>query len=301
MRISGRVREKTVIAAIVLIACGLSATPAAARATFCDYGLARDYEKPVKRMPGVRKAPVGGHLPFGPARVFVGRIGRGPLLVGKQHTGFSLSFSPYRQGTRFSRRLNWLVEGRLFRVDHRGRAQKPLGKRMTKVKRLRSSDSSPSARLDLSFFADRPGLYRADMTIYTWTGRRLVRYGEYVRVLRPSFDARLALDQTSFKPGTRVVPRLENYGAAFLFFGLIGAYYERYDGTSWSNAGFGTGVVPAIGLGIGPGASAECWGRQIPNDASPGRYRFSLRIDHGRHPFSNRAKKTLHTEFDITG
>ncbi len=139
------------------------------------------------------------------------------------------------------------------------------------------------------------------MTISTWAGRRLTRFGEYVRILLPSFDARLALNQPTFRPGDQVVPRLENYGADYLFFGLIGAYYERYDGASWSYARFGSGAVPAIGLGIGPGATAECWARQIPNDALPGRYRFSLKIDHGRHPFSNRAEKTLHSEFDVTG
>jgi hypothetical protein len=247
-------------------------------------------------MPKLRPSPREG-LPFGPGGIEFTQQGRGPLMLpGERELGYILSRSRTRNagGPIF---VDWLVTAKLARIDRRGGLRKKLGWRREHVTHVGRDDPT-----HLIFQPPRaPGFYRLEVVFRNGAQRRIGRFGEYIRVLRPSLNVRLSLNQSSFKPGDRVVPRLENYGAAYLFFGLIGAYYEHYDGVSWGLASFGNGPKPAIGLGIGPGASASCWAVQIPENASPGRYRFSLRAGYNYRRFSNQGNKTLSAEFDVTG
>lgn len=271
-----------------------------AGAAFCETGIVHNYLKPLERMPEVRQAPVDQHLPFGPFRVFLGHTNRVPLQVGSGELGFHLSYSPFHLHKHFSPRLDWLVTAQLTRVDRRGRSIELLGRIKKQVKRLRSSDDRPRDTLHFSFEVSNPALYRVEIAFRGRSKEMLARYGEYIRVLRPRFDAQLALDRSSFRPGEVVSPRLENYGTESLFYGLDYSI-ESYDGVSWTPAPIkASGIVPAIGLGTGPGGAASCWNFRIPMDAPPGLYRFVREVEHAAGLFGHRGEPiALTAEFDI--
>jgi hypothetical protein len=285
----------------IAVAAGLvaAAAPASASATFCQTAVVHDYMKPLEQTPAIRPVPLDGHLPFGPARVFVGRANPLQLLVGPSEAGFSLSFSPYYRGAKYSPLLNWIVEARFASVDRRGETRELLGIRREDVKRLRS-DESGSGRLLLSFDVKQPGLYRVEMTIERPSGKRLVRYGEYIRMVPRRENLRLALPTAQVRPGEVVSPWLENRGTESLFYGL-GYAIERWNGSAWEPVPLPFSAVPAIGLGTGPGRAASCWSYQVPSDATPGRYRFVLRLDRGWGIWSAQEREaTLTAEFEVT-
>jgi hypothetical protein len=262
-----------VIGAIAWLSA-FGASSDSAGAAFCETGIVHNYKQPLEQLPHIREAPLREHLSFGPARIFMGQIGSGPLVVGSDAVGFGLSYSPFYPGHHLSPPLNWLVEAQLARVDRHGRTTQTLEKISKRVGRLRSTDDQPSGDLDLSFPVSKPALYRVEITFTDRTGKRLGRYGKYFRVLRPSQDARLTLNGTEFHPGETVTARLENHGTDSLSYGL-GRTIERYDGSTWTVAPESSqGAVPAIGLSSGPGESASCWSFTIPPSEPPGRYRF---------------------------
>jgi hypothetical protein len=161
-------------------------------------------------------------------------------------------------------------------VDSQGQPVRVLGDLIRRVKRLRDDEAEPSGRLVFLFKAGKPALYRLEITFSDLSGKRLARYGEYLRVLEPKLDARLTLNGTTFKPGERVTARLNNYGTTTLSFGLDRSI-DFFDGASWVSApNSAQGPVLAIGLGLGPGGSAECWGFTIPPEEPPGEYRFRV-------------------------
>jgi len=259
---------------VIASVSGFGAVAASAGAAFCETDVVHNFERPLERLPHIREAPLREHLPFGPARIFMGQIGSGPLVVGSDVIGFGLSYSPFYPGHHLSPPLNWLVEAQLARVDRHGRTTQTLGKISKRVGRLRSTDDRPSGDLDFSFPVSKSALYRVEITFADKAGKRLARYGKYLRVLRPSLDARLALSGTAFRPGEIVTARLENHGTDSLHYGL-GRTIERYDGSTWTVAPESSqGAVLAIGLSSGPGESASCWSFNIPPGEPPGRYRF---------------------------
>jgi hypothetical protein len=289
--------------AILAVAAALivGAVPTSAAARFCEGGVIHDYTKPLKQMPEIRRPPLNEHLPFGPARVFLGQIGPGPLLIGGGEVGFGLSFSPFYPGHHLSPSLNWGVVIRVARVDRWGRTTEVVGLLEKQVTRLRSTDEQPSGDLALSPRLSKPALYRVEITISDADGKRLGRYGEYLRVLRPSLDAGISLNKTSFYPGETVVATLENPGTDALFYGL-GYGIEGFDGSSWGRAPISpSGPVPAIGLGTGPGEKSSCWNFPIPANAAAGLYRFAWSGEAIRGPFppGRRSPLALYSEFQI--
>jgi hypothetical protein len=256
--------------------------PAGAAAAICDEGPpARDYARPLKRLPHMPAGPRDEHLPFAPARVFFNHSLGGPLFVGGGQVGYSLSFSPWTEGNAWSPLLNWTVEARYVRVDRRGRPLRLMGRAVHEVKRLRADEvgGQRSHALEFLFGAGRPGLYRLEITFEGAGGRRLGRYGEYLRVLRPVTDVRLRLDRATAAPGERIEAWLENYGTTSIFTGLYRSI-QYFDGSSWVLApGGAPGPTLAIGIGVGPGASLGCWGFTIPADEPEGLYRFVIEAD----------------------
>ncbi|HEY6550582.1 MAG TPA: immunoglobulin-like domain-containing protein [Solirubrobacterales bacterium] len=287
-----------------MLAVGLAAgsipTAAVASAGFCAEGTAHDYAKPLKQLAGMRPGPAREHLPFAPARIFFNHSWGGPLFVGGGEVGYSLSYLPYFPGHHLSPPLNWTVEGRYVRVDKRGKTTRVRGHIVRRINRLRAEEDKPSGRVAFLFKAGKPALYRLEITFTDPSGKRLARYGEYLRVLKPKLDARLALNGTTFKPGEHVTARLDNYGTTTLSFGLDRSI-EYFDGTSWITApNSAQGAVLAIGLGLGPGASAECWGFTIPPNEPPGQYRFVVRADSSRGLRQGGGEDlTLRSEFQV--
>lgn len=274
----GKVRLRQLAAlALLTSSVWLSGTPA--RADFCQTGKVRDYEKPLKRLPAVPAPPLDDRLDFAPAGTYLGHFNYGPLQVGPGKRGFDLNYSPY-EGSPPSRRLDWQITSRLSMVNRSGARIGPPRTIEKYVKRLR-----PEGEGNLSFTFEVPGkqaLYRLEIVFENKAGRRLARFGENFRVLQPSLDVDLILNET-YRRGELVRPWLVNRGVGFLFFGL-GKAIEYWDGATWTAPpvkfpGVG-GPIPAIGLTAGPGETRSCWGTTIPADATPGTYRFRTDVDY---------------------
>jgi hypothetical protein len=292
----------TITLATAFVSCTILAgiLPTAASGALCEYGVVHDYAKPLSRLPHLRQNPLTEHLPLGPARVFLNHSG-GPLFVGGGEVGYSLSFSPYFPGHHLSPPLNWIVEARYVRVDKRGRPTKVRGHIVRRVKRLRSDQDKPSGVLDFLFKVGRPALYRLEITFSEFSGKRLARFGEYLRVVEPKLDARLSLSGTAFQPGERVLAGVDNYGTTSLSFGLFRTI-EYFNGASWEPApNSSQGIVSLPLLWAGPGASAQCWGFTIPAGEPQGLYRFVVHVDSRRpDPQLKGESLTLSSEFQVS-
>ncbi len=232
---------------------------------------------------------------FAPARVFLGRDGFGPLQVGPGERGFRLSFSPYSEGNSASRRLDWQVTSRLAKLDRRGRALGPPQTIERHVKRVPAGSG-----VDFSFdIPGKPAIYGVEIVFENSKGKRLGRFGEYFRVLRPSLDFDFFLDKTTFRRGEVVRAWLANRGVAYFSFGL-GQTIEYKTGDTWTPVKFSSGIVPAIGLGIGPGVKTSCWSTTIPPEAALGTYRFAKTVDHSTEArFGRGAPLGLSAEFTV--
>ncbi|MGE5281858.1 MAG: hypothetical protein ACM3N0_05980 [Chloroflexota bacterium] len=289
--------------ATTFVSCAILAgsLPAVASGALCEYGVVHNYTKPLKRLPHLRPSPPAEHLPFGPARVFLNHSG-GPLFVGGGEVGYSLSFSPYFSGHHLSPPLNWIVEARYVRVDRRGRPTKVRGHIVRRVKRLHSSEDKPSGTLDFLFKVGRPALYRLEITFSKLSGKRLARFGEFLRVLKPKLDTGLSLNGTAFQPGEHVLATVNNYGTTSLSFGLSRTI-EYFDGASWEPApNSSQGPIPLPLLWAGPGDSAQCWSFTIPPEEPQGLYRFVIHVDSSRpHPAVKGKPLTLSSEFQVSG
>gem|GEM_PF-6095196 len=273
----------------------LAATPAA-QAEFCESQVIHDYAKPLKGLRALPAAPLDEHLDFAPARVFLGHYPSGPLQLGPAERGFYLGYSPPSEGNPASPRIGWEVTTRLVQIDRRGRRRAPAQTIERHIKRI------PEGGVDLRF--DVPGkaaIYRLEVVFENGKEERLARFGEYFRVLRPSLDVDFALNGSSFHRGDRVQAYLVNRGASFLSFGLDRTI-QYYDGSAWISppGSWKSGVVPAIGLSIGPGVETTCWAATVPSDAGLGTYRFVKTVDHSTSiPFEPSTPLEVSSEFSV--
>jgi hypothetical protein len=281
------------IAAWALAVAALSPGERAA-AGFCTESTVYDYAAPLAAMPPVPPLTAGRTaLPFGPSGLALTyRPAGNVVLPGAESVGFALSTNAGRKAAR----PGWLVSVRLAKVSETGTTQQVLQTRRAQVGKL--APHSP-VRLNLGLSGE-PGYYRVEIVFRDRSGKRIGRFGEYIRILAGNLDVRLSLDKSVAHPGETIEPRLENYGAADLSFGL-GAPIEVQEGGSWVRAPFGNGPVPMLGLVIGPGQATSCWQRAIPADASPGTYRVSLSFSYqlrtGRLPIGSGETRTV--EFKI--
>lgn len=276
-----------------------------AKADFCQTGKVRDYEKPLTRLPRIPAAPSDGTLNFAPRGTHLGRLTSAPFQVGPGEAGFVLTYSPKDENPGPSRRLNWTIGASLVKLNRSGKAiGKP--KRIEKnVKRLRSIDLNYTG-LEFSFdVPGEPALYKVEITFENSAGKRLGRFGDNFRVLKPSLDVDLALNGTVLRRGELVRASLVNRGVGFLFFGL-GQAIEYWDGAAWTappvkfpNSGK---PIPAIGIALGPGEKATCWEEPIPANAVPGTYRFRTNVNYSPSAPGGRPMTRLEpsAEFTVT-
>jgi hypothetical protein len=289
------------LAAVLVLSLPGSAGRAEANG-FCDDEVIRDYTKVLKRLPRVPAPPLDDRLNFGPSRVFVGRANLGPLQLEGGERGYVISYSPYEVDPAPSGRLDWRVTSRLVKLDRRG---KPLGKPQEIKKNVKRLWPNQGNYDGLEFIFDvpaKPALYRQEVVFENASGRRLGRFGENFRVLRPSLDVGFLLNGTAFRRGEVVRAWLVNRGATFLSFGL-GEQIQFNGGTGWTHppVAFPSGPVPAIGLGIGPGVRTTCWSTTIPSDAALGTYRFVKTVDYSSQaPFGRGIPLELSAEFTVT-
>jgi hypothetical protein len=256
------------LCAVLLLAA--AGTANARASAFCETSVIHNYEKPLEAMPPIRASPERERLPFGPGNLFFGTIGIGPVAVGSQEVGYAMTYSrtaPHPTGSK----LGWLVTAKLDRVDATRRVTEPVAFEQVDGVRFPSKHQ-------LAFkVSSKPALYRIEAVFRDGSGKRLGRYGRYLRVVQMHSEKRLALPQTSYRVGETVAPRLENEGTDTLFYGL-GYAVDKFDGINWAPTSLGPEAFLLIGLYSFPGEAASCWPFTVPAEAQAGEYRLRLSV-----------------------
>jgi hypothetical protein len=236
---------------------------------FCKGVKVRDYEAPLAHLPPVRRAPENEDLPFGPRNMSIYQSASSPVIVGEG--GFGFRFFDDTYGIRKQVHLDWDVKTTLSRIDRRGEV----------LRQVDGEDQYFGVVKDIgeemSFWLDTPrgpALYRYDIEFRDHaSGKILGSYAEYLRVVKPTFHAGIAVDRDRARPGQRVLARVENRGTSWINFGLEYAV-QRLESGRWVEQDLGVDgwLLPMILMG--GGQSGWCMSYRVPADASPGRYRF---------------------------
>lgn len=237
---------------------------------FCKGDLVRDYEAPIDRLPPVRRVRSNEDLPFGPRNMSIYQSALSRVVVGEG--GFGYRFFDDTYGRREKVHLDWDVTTTLSRIDRRGQVLRQVASEEQYFGVVREID-------EMDFWLDtpagpRPALYRYDIEFEDHSsGEGLGRYSEYLRVVRPTFHAGIAVDRDRVFPGEKVFARIENRGTSWINFGLE---YEvqKLEGGRWVDQDLGVDgwLLPMILMG--GGGSGWCMPYSVPLEATPGRYRF---------------------------
>jgi hypothetical protein len=127
------------------------------------------------------------------------------LIVGGGQLGFALRDEAVDQ----LRRLNWIVETKLVRLNRRSEAIARLG---VKRRRLVSIEGNV-IRPFLHRVPDKPGYYRVDIRfLRRGTGRLLGAYSTYARAVRARTELRMELETPAVFPGEYARAYLLNLG-----------------------------------------------------------------------------------------
>ncbi len=246
------------------------ATTVAAPIPFCSNPVVDNYRAPLETLQPIPAVPEGGVLPFAPAGMTVGATGPQGVLVGGSNIGFRLTNTASEATS--APRLGWTVLERLIRLTDNGRRLHPAGLKRIDLKRL-----SAGKHRGLTFpIPSTPAVYSLEITIQNHRGRRLGRYGEYIRVIDRTVNAGITLAAyDDIAPGAYLESCFENHGSASV--SPTGTSLERFDGKSWHPVVVGPQYSPAqtaIQRILGPG-EAERIGTLIPPNARPGLYKLT--------------------------
>jgi hypothetical protein len=203
-------------------------------------------------------------LPFGPVGIR-GTRGEPEVQTGKGRVGFAF----------FAKRIperglavEWHVDIDVDRVDSRGRVVRRVAGKAEFVGRVhddRELDFTTRARFSR-------GLYRYLLVLRDRSGRRLARYGQYMRIMRPRFQVEAEAFPERIRAGDTIGVQIANLGTVIVNFGA-GGIQRRENGT-WVPAGFfSRGGVRRRLASLMPGRRGPCRQLTIPADAPVGVYR----------------------------
>lgn len=285
-------RRTNLALATAAVACVLGTVCGPAEAgfsssSFCDRQAVKDYQAPFRRMPSIPSPPASGQLPFAPKGTFFELIPDSPLVpLGESlgRVGFAFGVP---SGSLRTFHLDWIVQARLVRIARNGDEGQS-----TKFKTLRLGTLTHSAFDQIGqslLLASRPAYYRLEVVFNRSNGKRLGRYGQYIRVLRPKFAARLGVDQNSLQAGESLTFRVENLGTERVSYPPEFSF-ESLQGGTWINQPLDV-RWPRIILAAGPGEAGRCQTFLVPPETSPGRYRITKPL--------RGSGRTLTVEFDV--
>lgn len=263
---------------------------------FCAPRVARDFLRPLAKMPPIHRVPDSGRLSFAPRGLTLEARG-GSLVVGGGRVGFGFSDEAVGQ----IRHLDWVVSARLARVNSNGRVVAGLGS-----KRRRIGSIPGDAIKDLLFPVRRsPAFYRIDIRFQPAGSTRILgEFANYVRVLPPRFDARLLLSRPVAHPGEVISVRLANFGTETI--SSISPDWrfavQHFNGNEWVLA---PGNPPpqkqhAVVQKLPAGRIDKCLDFRVPTDEDAGRYRFKLVVERSLERAANRIVE-LTAGFEISG
>jgi hypothetical protein len=233
---------------------------------FCRPTLLRDYLAPLDRLPKLHSPGPSGKLGFGPPSIRLRPLPS--LLVGGGTIGYKLFLA---QGA-VAQHPNWTVVTKLERVNWRGRTAETHSYARRHVTTVsRSQGAGVEFRVNRYAFP-----YRLTIVFRNQAGKELGEYSFYFRVVDATANARLGLSSPSYRPGSTVFSRIENFGSSPVTYGAPYAI-ERLEGTAWVKAPEspkGPWILPLYWTLAGM-TERGCHGFWIPPTMPLGRYRIS--------------------------
>ena len=261
---TGRCRVAAAAVALVAVLVFGGMRPRAAAAGTCERETVVNYRAPLEALPHVRQAPRDERLTLGQIQVRVAKTGY-ELPTGASTQGFRLAFRTESVTPR------WELDAELRRVSVAFPKGHLLATRHLTTKRVHGERPE-----ELTFpIASRPAIYRITMTIADARGRRLGRFGRYVRVLPFGLSPTLRLLGGPYRPGEWVDGCLENRGVVALRFDST--WVERLEGSEWRPVVLAPQyriAVSGVGETLLPG-NAELTSGYLPPNAGPGTYRLA--------------------------
>jgi hypothetical protein len=232
---------------------------------WCKGKLLHDYQRPLKELPPVQSPPE--QLPFGPRNLNLYQTSFSRVIVGRGGFGYGFFDETYRDRTL---RLNWEITARVSRVDSGGELLRTLRQRTVQVGETKKEDE-----IDLWLgVPPGPALYRYDLEFHDLeSGALLSSYSEYLRVVRRTFHAGIAVNHKTFHPGQDAFARIENRGTEWVEFG-VDYGVQRFEHGHWGPDLLTGQAWPLVAIDMSGGAAGWCSRYRIPPDAKPGRYRF---------------------------
>ncbi len=250
---------------------------------FCKRAVIRDLLSPFDRMPHLRQPSKTGQIGFGPSSL---RIRTTPQLnLGEGGVGFTLSVAR-REGLN----LPWTATTTIVEVNGNGR---PIGKPHRSIKKVGRLKQFRGDRFQFNP-PDDPAFYRTTILFTGPSDQKLGRFSFYTRVMRPTIDARLALNASTYRPESTVFLRVANFGTLRVAYGVPYSI-ERLEAGSWAKAPEspdGPWILPI--RFTPPGHGGSCAGFWIPPSMPSGHYRVVKPIGIGI-----REQTNLTAEFDI--
>lgn len=258
----------------------------------CRQEVIHDYLAPTRGFPKLTPFPVG-ELPrrFGPLGLNISP----PLELPNTPQVLGPTFRYIAAPPRVSLDLDLTFT--LTRLNGRGR---PLGRPRVKRVRLRSISTSQEPTLGVRI-SGRPALYRIEMLARKGSGRKLARYGQYVRVVHRTSNPHLLLGQGTLHPGETTSIGIAEFGTGYLVFR---PHYtvEAFDGINWVPSTIRARTPEEIFVPIADsGGVTLCSKLPIPVGTAPGRYRISQPVEHRYGiPRPQATHPVLSAEFSVT-
>jgi hypothetical protein len=258
--------------------------PLCAQAAPCPPGKTINYLAPFEKMPSVRDVPSTGKLSFGPRGLRL--VSVGGLFAGGGRAGFTIeSVAP---NAKYS--LGWRLELKTTRVNKSAQLGHVIRTNVIELNHPRFFWDHP---VDLFSHLDPdPSYYRLDLAIYDRRGRRLGKFGEYVRVVPPRSRARLEISPKVVSPGVVVNVRLLNRGTTGLAYGLA-ITLEQSTSAGWRILPLPERYWPAIGLELSAGSAGKCEQFLLPSELEAGLYRLSKEVS------LFRAERIVDAQFEV--
>jgi hypothetical protein len=275
------------LTAIVIVAA--LAMPSTASAIvepppFCERTTLHDYLTPLAKLPKLRELPyrrIAEPLFRG---VNIGASGPA-LAVGGGSAGYQFQWD---------KNPHWNVTVQLAQVNGNGSVRVFMGER-----RFRTLALAPAEIVEPHFaLPERPGLYRTTLVIRSASGRKIARFGNYYRLVKPKTNMRFVPQKPTYRPGELVFARLENSGAAFALYGEEFTV-EGLTGETWGPVPGAPGPLTTGLQFVAPGTTGHCLVFLIPSNFAAGRYRLSQETViswpslHGQH------RPHLYAEFEV--
>jgi hypothetical protein len=280
-------RAAGALLAVAIVACSVGAGSASAIVEpppYCERTTLHDYLAPLAKLPKLRELPYRRIAEPRFRGVHIGASGPA-LAVGGGSAGYQFQFD---------KNPHWNVTVQLAQVNGNGSVRVFMGER-----RFRSDALAPAIITEPHFsLPERPGIYRTTMVIRSSSGRKIAKFGNYYRLVRPKTNMRFVPQKPTYLPGELVFARLENSGAAFALYGEEFTV-EGLQGATWGPVPAAPGPYSTGLQFVGPGTTGHSLVFLVPPGLTPGRYRLSQETViswpslHGQH------RPHLYAEFEV--